>query len=102
MPAAIVFTQGAPDEARHVFRLSAAVLLFAATTFSQPAARRRPEDQPRDSLQRGYANLKMNSRRKRRRCRKPTMPSSPPAAEVRQFGQVIAHVAPSQFGRARP
>ena len=80
---------------------SAAILLVAATTYSQqppPAAGQKIG--LATSLQRGYANIKMNftqAAEKMSEADYSFKPGSTP--EARTFAQVIAHVAQAQFGQ---
>ena len=77
---------------------SAAVLLCAATAFSQPPAGGQKIGLA-TSLQRGYAGIKANftaAAEKMPEADYSFKPGSTP--EVRTYGQVITHTAQSQFG----
>jgi hypothetical protein len=80
---------------------SAAILLVAATTYSQqppPAAGQKIG--LATSLQRGYANIKMNLTQEAETMSEADYSFKPGSTpEARTFGQVIAHVAQSQFGQ---
>jgi hypothetical protein len=80
---------------------SAAILLVAATTYSQPPP---PAAGQKiglaTSLQRGYANIKMNLTQEAEKMSEADYSFKPGSTpEARTFGQVIAHVAQSQFGQ---
>jgi hypothetical protein len=85
------------------FASAAVLLLFlvAATSYSQqPPAAAGQKVSLATSLQRGYANIKMNLTQEAEKMSEADYmfkPGSTP--EARTFGQVIAHVAQSQFGQ---
>ena len=79
---------------------SVAVLFFAATTFAQQPPAAGQKIGIATSLQRGYANLKMNftqAAEKMSEADYSFKPGSTP--EARTFAQVIAHIAQAQFGQ---
>jgi hypothetical protein len=84
---------------RVTYFVSAAVLLFAATTFSQPPAAGQKIGLA-TSLQRGYAGIKGNFTAAAEK-----MPEADYAfkvgstPEARTYGQLIAHIAQAQFGQ---
>jgi hypothetical protein len=79
---------------------SAAVLLVAATTYSQQPPATGQKIGLATSLQRGYANLKMNLTQEAEKMSEADYSFKPGSTpEARTFGQVIAHVAQSQFGQ---
>lgn len=86
---------------RATYFVLAGVLLFAATTFSQPPpAAAGQKIGLATSLQRGYANIKLNLTQEAEKMPEADYgfkPGSMP--EVRTFGQAIAHVAQAQFGQ---
>jgi hypothetical protein len=82
--------------------VSAAVLVFAATTFSQPPGGGQAGQKVglATSLQRGYAGIKLNLTQEAEKMPEADYgfkPGSTP--EVRTFGQAMAHVAQAQFGQ---
>jgi hypothetical protein len=87
---------------RVTYFVSAAVLLFAATTFSQPpgGAQSGQKIGLATSLQRGYAGIKTNFT-----AAADKMPEADYAfkvgstPEARTYGQLIAHIAQAQFGQ---
>src|SRR4051812_4763626 len=80
----------------------AVLLMFASGAFAQPPAGA-PGGQKfglATSLQRGYANLKMNLTQEAEKMPEADYNFKPgTTAEVRPFGRVIAHVAEAQFGQ---
>jgi hypothetical protein len=84
---------------RVTYFVSAAVLLFAATTFSQPPAAGQKIGL-QTSLQRGYAGIKTNFTAAAEKMPEADygfkVGSTP---EARTYGQLIAHIAQSQFGQ---
>jgi hypothetical protein len=85
---------------RVTYFVSAAVLLFAATTFSQPPAGAPQKIGLATSLQRGYAGIKTNFT-----AAADKMPEADytfkvgSTPEARTYGQLIAHIAQAQFGQ---
>jgi hypothetical protein len=79
---------------------SAALFLVAATTYSQPPPAAGQKIGLATSLQRGYANLKMNLTQEAEKMAEADYSFKPGSTpEARTFAQVIAHVAQSQFGQ---
>ena len=84
---------------RVTYFVSAAILLFAATTFSQPPAAGQKVGLG-TSLQRGYAGIKTNFT-----AAADKMPEADygfkvgSTPEARTYGQLIAHIAQAQFGQ---
>ena len=84
---------------RVTYFVSAAILLFAATTFSQPPAAGQKVGLA-TSLQRGYAGIKTNFT-----AAADKMPEADygfkvgSTPEARTYGQLIAHIAQAQFGQ---
>jgi hypothetical protein len=84
---------------RVTYFVSAAILLFAATTFSQPPAAGQKIGL-QTSLQRGYGGIKTNFT-----AAADKMPEADygfkvgSTPEARTYGQLIAHIAQSQFGQ---
>jgi hypothetical protein len=80
----------------------AALLLFTAAAPSQPPGGGQGGQKLglAASLQRGYANLKMNLTQEAEKMPESDYSFKPGStADVRPFGQVIAHVAEAQFGQ---
>ena len=85
---------------RVTYFASAAVLLVAATTYSQPPAAAGQKISLATSLQRGYAGIKTNftaAADKMPEADYNFKPGSTP--EARTYAQVIAHIAQAQFGQ---
>src|SRR6185295_1321717 len=85
---------------RVIYFASAALLLVAATTYSQQPPATGQKIGLATSLQRGYAGFKTNftqAAEKMPEADYSFKPGSTP--EVRNFGQAIAHVAQAQFGQ---
>ena len=84
---------------RVTYFVSAAILLLAATTFSQPPAAGQKIGL-QTSLQRGYAGIKTNFTAAAEKMPEADygfkVGSTP---EARTYGQLIAHIAQSQFGQ---
>jgi DinB family protein len=79
---------------------SVAVLFFAATTFAQQPPAAGQKIGIATSLQRGYANLKMNLTQEAEKMSEADYSFKPGSTpEARTFAQVIAHVAQAQFGQ---
>jgi len=79
---------------------SAAVLLVAATTYSQPPPAAGQKVSLATSLQRGYAGIKTNftaAADKMPEADYSFKPGTTP--EARTYAQVIAHIAQAQFGQ---
>jgi DinB family protein len=85
---------------RVIYFASAAVLLVAATTYSQQPPAAGQKIGLATSLQRGYAGIKTNFTAAAEK-----MPESDytfkvgSTPEARNYGQLIAHIAQSQFGQ---
>jgi hypothetical protein len=81
----------------------AAALMFTAAAFSQPPGGGGQGGQKfglATSLQRGYANVKLNLTQEAEKMPEADYSFKPGSTpDVRQFGQVIAHVAEAQFGQ---
>jgi DinB superfamily len=80
----------------------AAVLMFAAAALAQPPGGGQGGQKfgLATSLQRGYANLKMNLTQEAEKMPEADYTFKPGSTtDVRPFGQVIAHVAEAQFGQ---
>jgi hypothetical protein len=84
---------------RVMYFASAAVLLIAPTVFSQPPAAGQKIGLA-TSLQRGYAGIKLNLTQEAEKMPEADYGFKPGStAEVRTFGQAMAHVAQAQFGQ---
>jgi hypothetical protein len=84
---------------RVMYFASAAVLLAAPLAFTQPPAAGQKIGLA-TSLQRGYAGLKLNLTQEAEKMPEADYSFKPGStAEVRTFGQAMAHVAQAQFGQ---
>ena len=80
--------------------LSAIAFMFASSAFAQPPGGGSQKVGLATSLQRGYANIKMNLTQEAEKMPEADYSFKPgTTAEVRPFGRVIAHVAEAQFGQ---
>ncbi len=80
--------------------LSAIAFMFASSAFAQPPSGAGQKVGLATSLQRGYANIKMNLTQEAEKMPEADYSFKPgTTAEVRPFGRVIAHVAEAQFGQ---
>jgi uncharacterized damage-inducible protein DinB len=87
---------------KHVIYAVPAAVLFATVAFSQPPGSQMPGQKIglATSLQRGYANVKQNLTQAAEKMPEADYSFKPgTTADVRPFGQVIAHVAEAQFGQ---
>ena len=85
---------------RLFYFVSAAILLVAATTYSQPPPAAGQKIGLATSLQRGYAGIKLNLTQEAEKMPEADYGFKPGStAEVRTFGQAMAHVAQAQFGQ---
>ena len=87
---------------KHVTAVLFAAALLAPTAFAQPPGGGQGGQKfgIAASLQRGYANLKMNLIQEAEKMPEADYSFKPGStSDVRQFGQVIAHVAEAQFGQ---
>jgi DinB family protein len=84
---------------RVIYFASAAVLLVVPLAFSQPPAAGQKVGLA-TSLQRGYAGIKLNLTQVAEKMPEADYGFKPGStAEVRTFGQAVAHVAQAQFGQ---
>ena len=84
---------------RVIYFASAAVLLVVPLAFSQPPAAGQKVGLA-TSLQRGYAGIKLNLTQVAEKMPEADYGFKPGStAEVRTFGQAVAHVAQTQFGQ---
>jgi uncharacterized damage-inducible protein DinB len=84
---------------RVIYFVSAAVLLVVPLAFSQPPAAGQKVGLA-TSLQRGYAGIKLNLTQVAEKMPEADYGFKPGStAEVRTFGQAVAHVAQAQFGQ---
>ena len=80
--------------------LSAIAFMFVSSAFAQPPGGSGQKVGLATSLQRGYANIKMNLTQEAEKMPEADYSFKPgTTAEVRPFGRVIAHVAEAQFGQ---
>ncbi len=88
---------------RATLALLAAVLIVTVSALAQPPGGRDQGGQKLGlaaSLQRGYANIKMNLTQEAEKMPEADYSFKPGSTpDVRPFGQVIAHVAEAQFGQ---
>ena len=84
---------------RVIYFVSAAVLFVAPLAFTQPPAAGQKVGLA-TSLQRGYAGIKLNLTQEAEKMPEADYGFKPgTTAEVRTFGQAMAHVAQAQFGQ---
>ncbi len=84
---------------RVIYFVSAGVLLVAPLAFTQPPAAGQKVGLA-TSLQRGYAGIKLNLTQEAEKMPEADYSFKPgTTAEVRTFGQAMAHVAQAQFGQ---
>lgn len=85
---------------RVIYFASAAILLVGVTTYSQQPPAAGQKIGIATSLQRGYANLKMNLTQAAEKMPQADYGFKPGTTpEARTFAQAIAHVAQAQFGQ---